>query len=389
MKFRPIDPPRRYKAGKNNEIEIKDCARIELAPDEQVTFVTESGTEYDVARKSWGYYATPSLNNRLVKYGLRGALVKGEDGKVFVYLMEKGREADFSAYMEREKMRVLEWLDGIGAGTPACLCGSRNFETVFVYTSPPEGEIRFRFSASDYSRRVVRCQTCGHFLSLHSMGAGDLYQGEYVDSTYGDLDGIRRNFERIVGLPPEKSDNHGRVARIVAFWESGKSQRPGEARPAVLDVGSGLCVFLHKMKEAGWDGTALDPDARAVDHARRTVGVSGVCDDFMAVPDLGRFDLITLNKVLEHVEDPVRMLAKCAGHLNPGGLVYVELPDGECAVHDGPGREEFFIDHLCVFSLTSLSLLATQAGFRVLKMERLREPSGKYTLFGFLTRPEI
>ncbi len=53
---------------------------------------------------------------------------------------------------------------------------------------------------------------------------------------------------------------------------------------------------------------------------------------------------------------------------------------------DGPDREEFFIEHLHVFSMASLGLLAQRAGFAVDSAERLREPSGKYTLVAFLSR---
>ena len=59
-----------------------DCGRIALAPDEQVTFTTEAGGEYDVTRKSWGFYATPSINGRLKTFGLRAALVRNVAGRV-------------------------------------------------------------------------------------------------------------------------------------------------------------------------------------------------------------------------------------------------------------------------------------------------------------------
>ena len=132
----------------------------------------------------------------------------------------------------------------------------------------------------------------------------------------------------------------------------------------MLDVGSGLAVFPARMKEAGWTCTALDPDPRAVEHARTVVGVEAVRADFMEADDLGRFDLVTLNKVLEHVPDPAAMLGRTREFLAEGGVVYVELPDGEAAAADpdGPDREEFFIEHLHVFSMSSMSLLADRAG---------------------------
>jgi hypothetical protein len=61
----------------------------------------------------------------------------------------------------------------------------------------------------------------------------------------------------------------------------------------------------------------------------------------------------------------------------------IELPDVASAI-DGPPREKFFIEHRHVFSATSIALLAGRAGFSVLAIERLREPSGKYTLRAFL-----
>lgn len=262
-----------------------------------------------------------------------------------------------------------------------CPCHEAHFQAVYVYTSAPEGETRFPFSSGSYRREIKRCGLCGHFISIHNMDCAQLYSGEYVTSTYGD-DGIRRAFDRINALPPAESDNVGRVRRILEFTAA---HLPKRERPfSVLDVGSGLCVFLHRMKAAGWACTALDPDPRAVAHAQQTVGVSAVYADFLTAQNVGRFDLVTFNKVLEHAWDPVAMLARSADCLHEGGLVYVELPDGEAAVSEGFEREEFFIEHHHIFSPASLGLLAIRAGFAVKNIERLREPSTKFTLRAFL-----
>jgi SAM-dependent methyltransferase len=184
-----------------------------------------------------------------------------------------------------------------------------------------------------------------------------------------------------MALPPERSDNAGRVARICQFADD---YLPSGKR-SVLDVGSGLCVFLARMKQHGWQGTALDPDERAVRHARETVGVAGVCGSLPRT-DLGRFDAVSFNKVLEHVEDPIALLAHSRALVEDHGFVYVELPDGEAAAREeGFGREEFFVEHFHVFSVASIALLGERAGFTVRVVERLREPSGKFTLRAFLT----
>lgn len=264
-----------------------------------------------------------------------------------------------------------------------CPCDGSRFSRVFSYDAPPRREIRFRFAAAGpYRREILRCDLCGHFVSLHRMDATALYAGDYVSSTYGP-NGIGQAFEHIVALDPAKSDNVGRVRRINAFADRYFSSRPNGSR-TVLDVGSGLGVFVHGMKAQGWTCTALDPDSRAVRHAAEVVGVTAVQGDFMQANRLGRFDLVTFNKVLEHVADPVGLLARAHTHVAEGGLVYVEVPDGETAAAAGPEREEFFIDHLHIFSAASLALLAVRAGLVVDVLERLWEPSGKYTLWAFL-----
>ncbi|MFN0161677.1 MAG: class I SAM-dependent methyltransferase [Burkholderiales bacterium] len=243
--------------------------------------------------------------------------------------------------------------------------------------------MRFDLRGSAYARDIVRCRSCGHMLSIHDIDLDDLYAGRYVDATYGP-DGLRRAFDRIVALPPARSDNVARVERVVEWMRTGRARtRPS---PTVLDVGSGLCVFLHRLRaETGWRCVALDPDPRAAEHAGRVAGVEGVRADFMTAHDVGLFDLISFNKVLEHVADPIAMLERAHDLLAEGGAVYIEVPDGERACTDGPGREEFFIDHHHVFSERSTAVLAEKSGFAIDRMERLREPSGKYTLFAFLS----
>ena len=111
MKITEIRPPREFKVGRDARITLKDCARVALEPDEQVTFVTPQGKEYDVARKSWGFYATPSTNGRLRDFGFRSALVRSVAGRYNVMLVERTLQAEFDRYLEDESLAVVCWLD--------------------------------------------------------------------------------------------------------------------------------------------------------------------------------------------------------------------------------------------------------------------------------------
>lgn len=116
MKFHPKDPPRKFPVGNSIIFDMSDCGSVELAADEQVTFMTEAGAEYDVSRKDWGFYATPSLNGRLEGFGLRGVLIKNTlTGRYFIFLVERGREPAFDAYCEQESLAIVSWLDTTAA----------------------------------------------------------------------------------------------------------------------------------------------------------------------------------------------------------------------------------------------------------------------------------
>lgn len=263
-----------------------------------------------------------------------------------------------------------------------CPCNRHFGETSFSYESPPAGETIFDLKGQEYCRSYWRCGICSHEFSEHNLDLSSLYGGAYVEQTYGDS--VRANFERIVALPHDSSDNVGRVRRVVSFAKAWFA--PGHI-PTLLDVGSGLGVFPYGIKQAGWTCTALDPDPQACLHLTDAVGVPAIVGDFFTIDPsaLGHFDIITLNKVIEHVNDPVAMLTKAAGLLTPGGFIYVEVPDVAAAV-EGAGREEYFIEHLHVFSPASLTQCGERSGLSLLVLERLREPSGKYTIRSFFAR---
>ena len=110
MKFKSNNPPRTFKVGKNNNISISDMGEIFLKPDEQVTFVTDSGDRHDFCRKSWGFYATPSINSRLKNENFVTALVVNEHNHIFIMVVEKLKIKEFRSYLKDENQTVAAWL---------------------------------------------------------------------------------------------------------------------------------------------------------------------------------------------------------------------------------------------------------------------------------------
>ena len=206
-----------------------------------------------------------------------------------------------------------------------------------------------------------------------------MYDGRYSESTYGSK--RRETFERICSLPEEKSDNHSRCEALerycIKVWGNIEGRK-------LLDVGSGLGIFPAKMVEKGWNCTALDPDPKATQMISDLVGCNIITADFLTlncrITTGGKYDIITFNKVLEHVKEPKHMLDKARDLLIPGGLIYFEVPDGDAAIDESPEREEFYIEHHHVFTTVSAAVLAKGSKLKLLRLENIKENSGKYTI---------
>tara|TARA_Y100000589_G_C27147487_1_gene627473 strand:- start:53 stop:1270 length:1218 start_codon:yes stop_codon:yes gene_type:complete len=388
MKINLKEIPRKFFVGLKHNIEIKDLGEVFLNDNEQVTFITEDNKRYDFVKKDWGYYGTPSINKRLKFEGFITALVKNKENAYYIMVVNKDKKSLFNKYCKDEDQEIIKWLSDFplfnekkGKAILKCSCNHDFREILFEYDKPPKGETDFNINQKEYKRRYEKCLTCGHCFSLHDIDLESLYKESYVNSTY--KGSIHDKFKKIISLPPEKSDNQGRVKRIANFASFYKLDN---LKINLLDIGSGLGVFPYMIKKLGWNCTAIDPDNRAIDHLEKELKINSIKGDLFDLSINENFEIITLNKVLEHVYDPVKMLIKASKMLRNHGFIYLELPDAEEASKEGKEREEFFIEHHHVFSMTSLNLMAKSAFLNPIKIERLKEPSGKYTLVAFLKK---
>lgn len=109
-KFIEKRPPRSFKVGKSN-IKLNHVADIALENNEFVTFIFDEGLEYDVTKKDWGFYATPSIESRLKNNKLRVAVMENKcTKKRYIVLVQEACMDQFSIYMKLESLEIACWL---------------------------------------------------------------------------------------------------------------------------------------------------------------------------------------------------------------------------------------------------------------------------------------
>ena len=145
------------------------------------------------------------------------------------------------------------------------------------------------------------------------------------------------------------------------------------SRRRLLDVGAGPGFFLQTASSRGWQVLGVEPSRQAAAHARG-LGV-GVVEGFFnaeTAKGLGRFDVVHLNNVLEHVPNPLEIVCLARDLLTPGGLICLNVPNDftpfQLSARTALTLSEWWVappHHLNYFDFESLSSLVTRLGFEV------------------------
>ena len=262
------------------------------------------------------------------------------------------------------------------------ICKSKRVKKFFEYKKKPYEEKTYSNIAYDkYNRAYYKCIKCKHLSGYLKMKISNLYSSNYNQTIYsGEL---KKNFKKINNLVNKKSDNFFRVKRIDEFLKKEKIKKINKFK--ILDIGSGLGIFPYKMKKKNYNITGLDPDIKSCLHIKKNLKIKCIHGDFLKISIKEKFNMITLNKVIEHVSDPTKMLNKAKKVLKKNGLIYIEVPDIKASIK-GKNREEFHIDHLHVFSKNSLNFLTKKIKFKKKIIKNIKEPSGKFNIFGIFTK---
>jgi 2-polyprenyl-3-methyl-5-hydroxy-6-metoxy-1,4-benzoquinol methylase len=146
------------------------------------------------------------------------------------------------------------------------------------------------------------------------------------------------------------------------------------ANASLLDVGAGSGDFMSRMEELGWKVSGVEPDPVAAQRGRARglqlhhgdLDSAGFADE--------TFDAITMAHVIEHVHDPVRLLARCRRLLKPGGRVVILTPNIASWGHRHFGRDWLSLDsprHLHLFNPRNMRDLLGHADLAPLRIATL------------------
>jgi SAM-dependent methyltransferase len=126
-------------------------------------------------------------------------------------------------------------------------------------------------------------------------------------------------------------------ANLHGFFDRIQSRFGLPARFSFLDIGSGIGNYVLAARERGIEAYGVEPDRIGVGASDSSLRIAcdraGAAHPFAsavgeALPFADEsFDLVTLNQVVEHVQDVPRVLGEALRVLRPGGVLLVATPN--------------------------------------------------------------
>ena len=193
--------------------------------------------------------------------------------------------------------------------------------------------------------RVVCCNECG-FVFADTTATQSDYDKFYADhSKYNDI----KTSTGGGGNPLDERrlmDTAATLAQILPNFNS-----------SILDIGCATGGLLRELSKLGYRAlVGIDPSEECVNATKGSPGVTAEVGSLNKIrEDIGKFDLVVLSHVLEHVQDTKTAMEIFNRITKPGSMVYIEVPDAT-RYRDfviAP-FQDFNTEHINHFSLTAL-----------------------------------
>jgi 2-polyprenyl-3-methyl-5-hydroxy-6-metoxy-1,4-benzoquinol methylase len=179
------------------------------------------------------------------------------------------------------------------------LCPGASVDTVFTIQAENQP-----------GNRVFRCTSCGlqfqeHYPDLEKVG-DVIYSDKYFEPAAAQIASRSAIFHRMLSEIESLTGRRGRL----------------------LDIGSAEGTLLQVAAERGWEVEGVEVAPAMIHRVREELGFTvhqGMLESLSLEP--GSYDLVVMNHVLEHVENPRTTLSRIGQLLSPDGIVRIEVPN--------------------------------------------------------------
>jgi 2-polyprenyl-3-methyl-5-hydroxy-6-metoxy-1,4-benzoquinol methylase len=142
-------------------------------------------------------------------------------------------------------------------------------------------------------------------------------------------------------------------------------KREGLQGRRLLEIGVGSGSFLRLAQEQGYDVAGCDLSRSICRRVEDLYGMSMHNLPIGKVAGEDLFDIVVMNHVLEHVNDPVGVLREVNRLLTSGGIAHIAVPNVACWEAGLSGWASYEPYHLTYFTPKTLVRTVVASGFDI------------------------
>lgn len=220
---------------------------------------------------------------------------------------------------------------------------------------------------------VVICEKCG-FVYADNIPSQNFFETYYKEMSKKSFYIKSKVFKK------EKNSNYEKemFKRLKYSFSCFKKYLKKDYR--ILDLGCYTGELMKILKDNGYDNLiGVDPSDYAVKVAKQRYGIKVIkASIFDDLKNLGKFDFIIINHVLEHIKNLSEFLQKVKGILNNNGKIYIETPDADNFFISQSNKylpehqeafQQFSVEHINFFTKKSTYNLLSISGFKKLRLQ--------------------
>lgn len=137
---------------------------------------------------------------------------------------------------------------------------------------------------------------------------------------------------------------------------------------SLLDIGCGTGELIHVARQMGYQAAGLDYSESLARYVSEKYGVEVYLGSPETVRLPYRVDIAVMSHMLEHTTDPIATLRHVRRLLNPGGLIYLAVPNLDCWESRFRGWASYEPYHLWYFNPDNLRHLLERVGYQVVSI---------------------
>lgn len=206
--------------------------------------------------------------------------------------------------------------------------------------------------------RVIRCYNCCVdfvYPMPRDVDIKNLYSKQYY-----------LNMGSVGNLHCLKSKTFNDYMKVISSYKQ---------KGKLLDIGTAYGFFVEKALEFNFDAYGVDISEYAISIAKQNISkdrffVESIVDTHFKTES---FDIITLIDVLEHLNNPLKILTKITSLLKKDGILFITTPDANSlgAHIQNINMKKYHLEHIYRYKEKSLNILFTNAGFNVLNTKQI------------------